>query len=880
MGKTALAAEALALWEGRFEWVLLYQAKPVLSLDATLRDIHAKLKGEDGRYAKYIAKHGADAIYREANAEFTGHDRFVRLTRNLIRALKDEPILIVLDNFEENLRPGTTECADPEWASTLAALAAGLVGSPSRVLITCRRPLAALAGEAAHHVLLGPLPPAEAALYLREQPALSRMIFGDDHVERALAYRLLNASRFHPLLMDRLARLAGGPENRARLLDALEALEKTKDFSTLPSLFATDADDKKTLAYLADALKVSLDHLIQNISPDARRLLWVVGTANQPETLGLVHGVWSGVDPKVEQLRQIKQMLDNPHLLKPEGQAMLNKLATPEFRAKLDALPPAGVPKPDLMPLLRELVSVGLVTEERTEADDKNPNLACHELVRERIRAWMEQKAQDRADMSADSIRLAYAAWLEGTFKAMMHQDMTTALKAGSRALVYCVEAKAWDRLGSFASDVVTSARDPQQLAALVPYLEDAANSAPAGEPRWYCLCYLADALRLGGHPDESLRHYEQAGGEARAVAEAGGEDSRNDWGAFAAISGNWANALLAVGQLDAARQRQLDSAEASKNAGRPAIHVVGSELEALRIDIMQANAAEALPQIESRLTQVEAWWKMQQSGQPVPEAPDAESLARAYVGALDIAKDAHVAQKDWPAALRRIDAIIEVKRALKRPEEDITDTRMNRAIVLGRISDFAKAKTELEACLTIFQNDPTRSSRVLNSLAALFDGQGDIPQAIAQERRALARLEILPDPSNRASSHNNLATYLERSGTTPELAESHSHQLAALIYRLVAGLGQHLQTSLHNYVIDFRRAQAAGTELVVPRVGELLATPAFAPLASWLTQRGVPLDALQAAVDQFLADAREAAATHAAAENNAPPTEPDATPE
>jgi hypothetical protein len=137
-----------------------------------------------------------------------------------------------------------------------------------------------------------------------------------------------------------------------------------------------------------------------------------------------------------------------------------------------------------------------------------------------------------------------------------------------------------------------------------------------------------------------------------------------------------------------------------------------------------------------------------------------------------------------------------------------------------------------------------------------------------------------LPDPSNRASSHNNLATYLERSGTTPELAESHSHQLAALIYRLVAGLGQHLQTSLHNYVIDFRRAQAAGTELVVPRVGELLATPAFAPLASWLTQRGVPLDALQAAVDQFLADAREAAATHAAAENNAPPTEPDATPE
>lgn len=50
MGKTALTAEALALWETRFEWVLLYQAKPnALGFDATLRDIHLKLIGELGR---------------------------------------------------------------------------------------------------------------------------------------------------------------------------------------------------------------------------------------------------------------------------------------------------------------------------------------------------------------------------------------------------------------------------------------------------------------------------------------------------------------------------------------------------------------------------------------------------------------------------------------------------------------------------------------------------------------------------------------------------------------------------------------------------------------------------------------------------------------
>ena len=116
------------------------------------------------------------------------------------------------------------------------------------------------------------------------------------------------------------------------------------------------------------------------------------------------------------------------------------------------------------------------------------------------------------------------------------------------------------------------------------------------------------------------------------------------------------------------------------------------------------------------------------------------------------------------------------------------------------------------------------------------------------------------PAPDERASSHHNLANYLERHGTPSALAESPRHQLAALIYRLVAGLGQQLQTSLRNYAIDFRRARTAGTELAVPRVAELLADSAFHSLEQWLLQRQVPIDDLQADVDQFLDQARQAA--------------------
>ena len=342
MGKTALTAEALALWESRFEWVLLYQAKPnALGFDATLRDIHMKLNAELGRYHEHVKAHPADAIHRAADGDFTGQDRLDRLMRNLIRALSDEPILLVLDNFETNLKPqaepGTTAeplwaCQDPAWDRCLARLATELVGTPSRVLITCRRPLAALAGTASHPVRLGPLPPGEAALYLREHAGLGKMVFGGDASEKALALRLLDASRFHPLLMDRLARLAtGGPALRPQLMQALDALEKSHDHSQLPALFATNPGDAKELAYLDDALATSLDQLIRDASPDARRLLWMIAVANEPVTLGLLKGVWSGESHEQEQLRRIKQMVDMLPLLPPELQEKL-KAMSPELR--------------------------------------------------------------------------------------------------------------------------------------------------------------------------------------------------------------------------------------------------------------------------------------------------------------------------------------------------------------------------------------------------------------------------------------------------------------------------------------------------------------------------------------------------------------------
>ncbi len=861
MGKTALVAEALDLWQSRFEWVLLYQAKPnPLNLDTTLRDIHLKLVGELGRYYDHIQAHPADAIYRDPSDTFTGPTRHDRLVRNLVRALTDEPMLLVLDNFETNLKPQAESgsgadprwaCQDPAWDRALQCLATELVGTPSRVLITCRRPLAALANTPTHSVLLGPLTAGEAALYIRGHDGLSHMYLGGNPADKALAQRLLQTSRFHPLLMDRLTRLAmGGPALRPQLLQALDTLEHNQDYAQLPALFATDPSDSKELAYLNDALATSLDQLIEGASPEARRLLWIVALANDPEALGLVQKVWSGESPEQEQLRQIQ----------PDRRAEIEAAMTPELRAMVDALPPAPPPRPDLAPLLRHLVAVGLVTEERTDPEDATPNLTCHALVRDRICTWMAEHPHDRGDLSEAAICLAYAERLAAVFKDLFSQNMTMALAAGSRALVYSIQAEAYDRLGDFASRLVTSSRDPQLLAALVPPLQAAAEAAPEGEPRWSCLCYLADALWLGGSPGASLPFYEQAATQAHTTAESGGDAALEAWGDFAAITGNWANALADIGELDAASQRYRESAEAQRTADLPEVSAIGSELEALRIDIMQGRVAQALPQIEAHLAQVEAWWQQHRAGQPVPQAPDAECLARAFISALSIANDAYRAQANWATALGKTEAILAVQQALHRPAEDIAQTRMNRAISLGRLRRFGEAQAELETCLEIFQQNPTMKARVLSSLASLFANQGDLPHAIAQERRALALCEQLPNPGDRTGSHINLAICLDCSGNPADLAAASRHQLAALVYCLVAGLGQSLQTVLRKYDLDFRRAQAVGTPLAVPTLADLLADPAFNSLATWLTQRQVDPASLQAAIDDLLAQAQQAA--------------------
>ncbi len=858
LGKTSLAAEALHLWHPRFDWVLAFQAKPVaLPIEEFLRRVDGRLRLESTTYLDRVEHSPLSAVYLEPSPRLQGEARYARMRTNLLQVLRDERVLLVLDNFERNLEPSPREggyaCSDPQWDALLEALARLPPETGSRVLMTSRHRLRGLAGPPTLWLPLGPLPADEAVLFVRNHAGLAALLRDDKDAEgRTLLEQVLRVSHGHPVILEQLGALAG---DRPALQSALKRLGRDgmRSLSTL-----TEALSDTERAYLEDVVEGSVDILLERQSPMARRLLWVVSLAHEPVPSDMLEGVWAGRSVQDDELRQLRVMMAMLDHLPQEVRDQFEALP-PELRQQLEAVDaePAEPAEP-VGPLLEALHEAGLLSREAQtgKADDQPASgvtYGCHELVRERVDAWMQAHADERGGRTATQVAVGYGQRYGAAFKQLQSSGRpdarTAAAEAGRRALVYLVRAGEFEALGSFASDLVTSTNDPGLLGHIIAELRAVAEQVPEGKNRWHVRTYLADALTNCGRPDQALPLYEQA------VAEA---EQAQHWGDVATVTGNWAGALRNVGQLDAAKAMLLRSAEAEGKAGRPAVNIVGSELEALRIDVMQGRAEQAWPDIETRLDQVRGWWQAHEQGATVPEAPDTEFLGRVLVSGLDIAQEAKRALEHWEDIIALLEEIEAVQEARGESEQQRARTRFNQYGPLLRLGRLDEAQRILEHCLAMERRagDLMGESKVLSALADLWYTRGNPQQAAELERKALAVRNRLPDPGDRAISHNNLSNYLNRLGSLG-YAE---HRLAAMTYRLVSGEQRNLSTTLRNLAIEKRRALADGRSYTLPRLRTLLAEPAFHALAQFLAAREVDLDELQTTLDQLEVMAEKAA--------------------
>lgn len=867
MGKTALAAEAIHLWHRHFDYVFCFQAKPVaLALEDFYRQLDNKLTLESQPYGARVESSPFARIHLPADKKLTGAARFERLRDNLLAALKDERVLLVLDNFETNLETVANadgyRCQDPEWDRVLTMLARELKTTGSRLLVTSRHRLAALSSEALW-LPLGPLPMPEAALYLRSHPDL-RDLYYAGVASQKLMERLLAVSRGHPLILDRLAALAKDPAALGRALDTLEA---QGGLASLPDVFAgakSEAERQREHRYLEDVAIGAVDLLIQRASPDARRLLWIVTRAGEPVTVPLIAGVWAGRSVEEDKLEQIRSVIENlANLPQAMRTAIEEKLATPDGQKLLAAIHSLKTKPnvPPIQPLLDELHRAGLLAREEPPGADSQPAAGAHEsqavysfheLVRERSAQWMTDHPDERGGRSEADVWVAYGERYADAFELIRNSGqpnaMAQATEAGRRALGYLVRARAFGQLSSFASGLIAGTRDPAVLRAVIGQLETVASQLPPGRNRWSMLAYLADALRQAGRADEALPFYESALAEAEAA---------KDWADAGWIGHNWANTLGDAGQLDAAKKAYLKSAQAEIKVGSPQANIVGSELEALRIDVMQGRAGAVLPDIEARLKQVRQWWERNRKGLPVPEAPNAIILGRLMLSTLDIARQAELNLKRWQACLDLVIEWEQVAKAMGQTELELARTRFNQYGPLINLDRLADAQRVVESCLETYKREDAVApqARALSALANILDRRGDTARAVELERRSLAVTNQLSDPQERGISHFNLAYYLVKTG---DPADSACHVVASYVYKSLS------TGDLSNWLIflaeRIRKKAIQGGQYRLPEVAEVLARPDFADLDQFVKHRQADPARIQSQLDELVAKAMKEA--------------------
>jgi hypothetical protein len=271
IGKSALAAQIAARATRAEPGRLTVTFTGEVSADTFLARLASTLR----RHPVAASRGGARALASAGRTDLSwGH----RLDLFRDHVLGEVPVLVVLDDFDDNLsvRSARTAIEDP----ALAGLLANLAGAPglARLLVTCREPVE-MAGAALGARRVGPLSPSGAARLAAAMPALSLL----DEPDVNLAWRLTGG---HPRNMEYLdALLSGGHASFAEVAERLAAAIGARTGQAGPRS-ETDAPPPGPPAAAGKVALVAgdvlLGELCARLSPDAHDLLTGASVYREP----------------------------------------------------------------------------------------------------------------------------------------------------------------------------------------------------------------------------------------------------------------------------------------------------------------------------------------------------------------------------------------------------------------------------------------------------------------------------------------------------------------------------------------------------------------------------------------------------------------------
>ena len=242
------------------------------------------IAAEPGRGAPRIRTRRAAAAGRLAAGG--GPRRPGTLPSPRASSLAEDPVVLVLDDFEQNLAVGGGAFLDPDVGLFFGLLARS--ASRGRLLLTCRYPVPGMEAEL-HEVPIGPLSPAEARKLVQRLPGLK---------ERAPAEvaQVLRVIGGHPRILEFLdALLRGGAGRLPHVSGKLREVANAAGID-LEAAAAASLDDRLQQAVLLGMRDVLLDELVDLArAAGAADLLFQAAVSTLPTSpAGLAHMLADG----------------------------------------------------------------------------------------------------------------------------------------------------------------------------------------------------------------------------------------------------------------------------------------------------------------------------------------------------------------------------------------------------------------------------------------------------------------------------------------------------------------------------------------------------------------------------------------------------------
>ncbi|MGB0383668.1 MAG: hypothetical protein ACPGWR_02500, partial [Ardenticatenaceae bacterium] len=568
-----------------------------------------------------------------------------------------------------------------------------------------------------------------------------------DQTGRALLRRTLNMAQGHPKLLELADKMATNGQ-----LAALSPANSAQQLR-LDAFFRTGESQQSPQDFIA-TLRHWTTTLTATLPPTARLLFHFLCRLEEEDRVShIIETMWPYF---LERLKKVTPIA-----------ATVLKQANFELDSSFASLTNTGLiePNTDQSPL----------TSHQLPVTGMPAGLTLY-----RIHPAIAETGRDEADLAvlkAADLELGkyFMLMYEVGLQMEMEMEGGTPLVVGAhRAVPYLLRSERWAEAGTLLERMIQRDQTPATLAFALPLLRQIADVTQDTDFGLEAAGILTTALLLT-EPDVEAEQMARQDID-KCVAQ-------GNYRSASVAAGQLINLLRMMGRYDEALEVAEQMADYTRRAELGPWSQLLTEIQWLQILSTQGHYDQVLQQILALRPQLATL--------PSPSAANENESAipwNVIDGMLDTGRNAAQQLEKWPTALEFNAELLAYQQKRGANEVSVARTRLNDYFPLLRLRRYAEARALLMHCRTVFEQNHEMANlgKAFTALADLENEVRNRAAAVQFEQSALRYHYQAGESGNRATSHNNLANYLERCGAAANLVLA--HRLASAVIRVQSG--------------------------------------------------------------------------------------------